>query len=301
MDPVSVDDFDSYLSPYVGDEAILALLLDYDGTLAPIASHPDLAVIPSETKSVLERLARHHDVHISIISGRSVQSVKKMVGIEGITYAGNHGLDIVHEDGSTFVHPMPSEYKTKLDKLHEVLKAEVCHDGAWVEDKGTLLCFHFREVPVHLRDGIVPKAQKIIQDAGFKIGHAHCAMEIKSPSVMWDKGRAAHYILRTAYGVDWSDRVRVIFAGDDVTDEDAISALRGMAVTFRIVGSHVTKTSADRRLPSTDSVLTLLKWVERHMSARKPQPRLSVGSLNSHHSVPTTSIVNIPDNPTNNQ
>ena len=62
----------------------------------------------------------------------------------GITYAGNHGLDIVHEDGSTFVHPMPSEYKTKLDKLHEVLKAEVCHDGAWVEDKGTLLCFHFR-------------------------------------------------------------------------------------------------------------------------------------------------------------
>ena len=64
--------------------------------------------------------------------------------IAGITYAGNHGLDIVHEDGSTFVHPMPSEYKTKLDKLHEVLKAEVCHDGAWVEDKGTLLCFHFR-------------------------------------------------------------------------------------------------------------------------------------------------------------
>ena len=78
-----MDDFDSYLSPYVGDHAILALLLDYDGTLAPIASHPDLAVIPMETKSVLERLARHHDVHISIISGRSVQSVKKMVGLEG--------------------------------------------------------------------------------------------------------------------------------------------------------------------------------------------------------------------------
>ena len=66
--------------------SILILWTDYDGTLAPIASHPDLAVIPSETKSVLERLARHHDVHISIISGRSVQSVKKMVGIEGKEY-----------------------------------------------------------------------------------------------------------------------------------------------------------------------------------------------------------------------
>ena len=82
-----------------------------------------------------------------------------------------------------------------------------------------------------MRDGIVPKAQKIIQDAGFKIGHAHCAMEIKSPSVMWDKGRAAHYILRTAYGVDWSDRVRVIFAGDDVTDEDAISGMVSNSVS----------------------------------------------------------------------
>ena len=66
---------------------------------------------------------------------------------------------------------MPNEYKDKLDALHEVLKAEVCRDGAWVEDKGTLLCFHFREVPVHLRDQIVPKAQKIITDAGFKVFH----------------------------------------------------------------------------------------------------------------------------------
>ena len=95
-------------------------------------------------------------------------------------------------------------------------------------------------------------------------------------------------------------RVRIIFAGDDVTDEDAINALKGMAMTFRIVSNQVnihmkrwhllmiqiipsifpeyrirlkfffqmTKTKADKRLPSTDSVVTLLKWVERHMSIR---------------------------------
>ena len=75
MTPVTMDDFNGYLAPYVGDKAILALLLDYDGTLSPIAKHPDLAILPPETKKVLERLANRPDVFISIISGRSVESV----------------------------------------------------------------------------------------------------------------------------------------------------------------------------------------------------------------------------------
>lgn len=57
----------------------MALLLDYDGTLAPIAPHPDLAILPPETKNVLERLSNQSDVYIAIISGRNVDNVKKMV------------------------------------------------------------------------------------------------------------------------------------------------------------------------------------------------------------------------------
>ena len=55
MTPVTLSDFDSYLAPYVGDKATLALLLDYDGTLSPICSHPDLAILPTETKKVILR------------------------------------------------------------------------------------------------------------------------------------------------------------------------------------------------------------------------------------------------------
>jgi trehalose 6-phosphate synthase/phosphatase len=112
-------------SSYVGYTHKLALLLDYDGTLAPIAPHPDLAYLPIETKNVLQRLSRNPDVYIAIISGRNVENVKKMVGIEGITYAGNHGIQISHADGNSFVFPMPQEYQDKVSGLLKALQDSV--------------------------------------------------------------------------------------------------------------------------------------------------------------------------------
>ncbi|XP_015372030.1 PREDICTED: alpha,alpha-trehalose-phosphate synthase [UDP-forming]-like [Diuraphis noxia] len=279
MQPVTLQDFDDYLSKYIGNSNKLALLLDYDGTLAPLAPHPDLAILPLETKGVLERLANMSDVYIAIISGRNVHNVKDMVGIEGLTYAGNHGLEILHPDGSRFVHPMPKQYVEKVGDLLEVLQKQVCKDGAWVEDKGTLLTFHYRDVPSNNRPELVSTAQRLIEEAGFKAGQAHCAIEAKPP-VQWNKGRASLYILRTAFGLNWSERTRIIYAGDDVTDEDAMQALKGMAATFRVAQSKIVKTSAERRLPSTDSVLTMLKWIERHFGKRLPRED-SVGNLSN--------------------
>lgn len=269
MPAVTLEDFDEYLAKYIGDTHKLALLLDYDGTLAPIATHPDLAVIPTETKNILQRLSNISDVYIAIVSGRNVNNVKDMVGIEGITYAGNHGLEILHPDGTKFIHPMPTEFQDKVGTLLAKLQEQVCRDGAWVENKGALLTFHFREVPVHKRAKLERQAKELVEAAGFKVGTAHCAIEAKPP-VEWNKGRASIYILRTAFGVDWSERIRIIYVGDDVTDEDAMMALKGMAATFRVTSSNIVKTSAERRLPSTDSVLTLLKWIERHFSKRTP-------------------------------
>ncbi|KYM93770.1 Alpha,alpha-trehalose-phosphate synthase [UDP-forming] A [Cyphomyrmex costatus] len=287
MQPVTMDDFDDYLnndnhmSPrYIGENHKLALLLDYDGTLAPIATHPDLAILPLETKNVLQRLSNMSDVYIAIISGRNVINVKSMVGIEGITYAGNHGLEILHPDGSKFVHPMPAELEDKVASLMQTLQEQLCRDGAWVENKGALLTFHYRETPMEGRPKMVDQAKRLIEGAGFKACTAHCAIEAKPP-VEWNKGRASIYILRTAFGLDWSERIRIIYAGDDVTDEDAMKALKGMAATFRVASSHIIRTSAERRLPSTDSVLTMLKWVERHLSRRKPRNSIDIPGIPS--------------------
>ncbi len=76
------------LSSFVDTSTKIGLLLDYDGTLSPIAKHPDLAVLPPKTKEILERLAANPDIFIAVISGRNVNDVKSKVGIDGITYAG---------------------------------------------------------------------------------------------------------------------------------------------------------------------------------------------------------------------
>ncbi|PNF32258.1 hypothetical protein B7P43_G17687 [Cryptotermes secundus] len=269
MHPVTMDDFEEYLADYIGQTNKVALLLDYDGTLAPIAPHPDLAILPVETKNVLQRLSNMPDVYIAIVSGRNVDNVMNMVGIEGITYAGNHGLEIIHPDGTKFVHPIPAELEGKVRDLLKSLQDQVCKEGAWVENKGAVLTFHYRETPACVRAELVPQACKLIESHGFKVGSSHCAVEARPP-VQWNKGRASIYILRTAFGFDWSERIRIIYAGDDVTDEDAMQALKGMAATFRVTSSSIIRTAAERRLPSTDSVLMMLKWLERHLSQRKP-------------------------------
>ena len=118
----------------------------------------------------------------------------------------------------------------------------MCRDGAWVENKGVLLTFHYREAPANVRDAIVQRAEQIFKEAGFEPHAAHMAIEAKPP-VRWDQGRASIYILRTMYGVDWTERVRVIYAGN----EDAMQALQGIACTFRVDSSPAVRTAANFR------------------------------------------------------
>ena len=66
------------------------------------------------------------DVFVAVISGRSVTNVQEMVGIKGIAYAGNRGLEIIHPDGTKFTHPMPREMEDKVGVLLEQLQQECC-------------------------------------------------------------------------------------------------------------------------------------------------------------------------------
>lgn len=82
----------------------------------------------------------------------------------------------------------------------------MCKDGAWVENKGALLTFHYRETPVAKRAALAEQARKLITAAGFTPAPAHCALEARPP-VQWDKGMyTRHYTsYRDKSRIPWND------------------------------------------------------------------------------------------------
>jgi len=278
MERIKRSDFDSLLGKYLSqpDWSRLCLLLDYDGTLAPHGAHPDLTVLPPATQEVLQRLADMPEVFVSVITGRCLPDIKAKVNIKNITYAGNHGLDIIHPDGTKFVPPMPEEVEVKASKLLQALQAQCCQEGAWVENKGIVLAFHHEawkekgSIDPVKKEELLARARTLMLEAGFRIGMSDGGLVTEAkPSIQWDKGNAAIHILRSAFGVAWSDRIRIIFAGDDLTDEDAMKALQGLAYSFRVVNSGMVQTLANQRLPDTKGILAMLQWVEAFMLNRR--------------------------------
>jgi trehalose 6-phosphate synthase/phosphatase len=255
--PLSDEDIARWLSGFV-KQYRLVVFLDYDGTLTPLTDHPSNAKLSDEMRRAIIACAERDDTDVAIISGRSLHDVSEMVGLPELTYAGNHGLEISGPEIPHFVHEDLVHYRERASELAQDLE-QVAVDGAWIESKGPTLTFHYRSVPENRRLALAEDARSIINAAGYQARNAHCAVEARPP-IGWDKGRAVLHVLRTRYGPSWSEDMRVIYVGDDQTDEDAFRFLAGLAVTFR-VGSVDTSTAAAHRLPDVRAVQTLLEWL----------------------------------------
>lgn len=126
------------------------------------------------------------------------------------------------------------------------------------------MTFHFRQVDPELHKELIDLATRIIQNRGFTANPAHAAVEAKAP-INWNKGKAAEYILNKQFGENWADEVNVIFIGDDATDEDAMAALKGKALTFRVTSNPQLPTNACYRIPSTDTVTLVLDKIRKRL------------------------------------
>src|SRR5688500_16757169 len=107
----------------IAQQPRLLLASDFDGTLAPLAPTPAEAVLPAETRTVLRRLHACPGVHLAINSGRALADVQMHVGIEGLFYVGNHGLEL-SGPGITLHNPHVSKAHGELERAMAFLMEE---------------------------------------------------------------------------------------------------------------------------------------------------------------------------------
>jgi trehalose 6-phosphate phosphatase len=191
-----------FLAPLSSAPERSAIVLDVDGTLAPIVPRPELAAVPDETRAALERLVERY-LLVACVSGRAGADARRLVGVEGIDYVGNHGLEL---------DPRAAELAGEIRRFRDAV-------GLPVEDKTLSLSYHYREAADEARaraelEAVAVKAQA----AGLDARWGRKVLEIRPP-VPADKGTAVKALLER------SGARRGLYAGDDTTDLDAFAGL----------------------------------------------------------------------------
>jgi len=230
--------------------------LDYDGTLTPIVSRPELAVISNQMQGTVKKLSQQYTT--AIVSGRMREDVENLVGIQGLIYAGSHGFDIKGPQVS-MIEPQAKEAIPVVAKAIERLKKELATlEGVIIEEKKFSVAVHYRLANEKLVPGIKNLVQDLIQDnKALRLMEGKKVFEIL-PAIDWNKGKAVKWIMDTL-GINWED-FSVVYIGDDTTDEDAFRVVctRGTSI---LVSDKAKASSADFVLSSPKEVKELFERI----------------------------------------
>ena len=192
-----------------------ALFLDIDGVLAPIVARPEDARAPPETRAELERLADRYAL-VAAVTGRPSADARAIVGVETMTYVGEHGLEL------------DPDAERWASRIHDYAGGVPWSD---IEVKPLSAAFHYRTASDHARarEQLEPVAVAAL-DEGFRTRWGRMVLEVLPP-VNASKGTAVRRLLeRTGLR-------RALYAGDDTTDLDGFAALDGLETAVRIAVS----------------------------------------------------------------
>ncbi len=229
------------LTLIAAEPARAALFLDIDGVLAPIVPRHEDSPVPAETRRELERLAGRYAL-VACVTGRESDIARSIVGVDGLRYAGQHGLEL--EAGA-------AEW---ADRLHEFARA---WPWEWQETKPLTAAYHYRLAPdeAEARTRLEEVATAALAE-GLRTRWGRMVLEILPP-VNATKGTAVRHLLAES-GVR-----RALYAGDDTTDLDGFAALDGLEAAVRVAvaspeGPSVLGERADLVVGSTEAFRELL-------------------------------------------
>ena len=232
------------------------LLLDFDGTLAPVARRPELATLSRDTRRLLRALARRYKV--GVISGRPLVDIKRLVGLRELYYSGNHGFEISGA-GIQLVKPQAKRARPLITKLCGELSGELGNiKGVIIENKELTASVHYRLVEQgkikNMRKILERTAKPYIDSGAVKVAHGKKVFEIM-PNIDWDKGKAVLWIMNV---VDPEGKLVPVYIGDDRTDEDAFLALKKRGITI-LVSEKPKKSHAKFFLRNVNEVRMFLR------------------------------------------
>lgn len=209
------------LAPLRADLGRSAILTDVDGTLAPIVARPEQAAVPPRATELLERLAGSYGL-VGCISGRRSAEARRLVGVEGIAYAGNHGLELLLP-GDEQPRPDPALQDRERDAAEFLVgrgAGELSAAGLRLEDKGPIQALHWRGADdERAAEARAHEIAAAAGRAGLELRWGRKVLELR-PAGGGGKDAAVGALL-TGRGIR-----AAVYAGDDRTDLDAFRRLR---------------------------------------------------------------------------
>jgi trehalose-phosphatase len=222
-------DWAASLGPLRDEPGRSAILTDVDGTLAPIVERAEEAVVPAAARAVLARLGERYAL-VGCISGRQALEARRLVGLDSLAYAGNHGLELLLP-GDEAPRPDPSIAGRETEAaefLAAVDEERLDAAGLWREDKGPIQALHWRGAADEA--GAESRAHEIAIEAG-KAGleprWGRKVLELRPLGGGGKDGAVASLLA--------DERLdRATYAGDDRTDLDGFRRLRQLREEGRL-------------------------------------------------------------------
>lgn len=246
----------------------LGLLSDIDGTLAPIVPRPEDAAVPEAIRAPLRRLVEK-GVKVALITGRSLDTARRMVGLDDAAYAADHGLTVwVERDREAA--PGLAEYEALAGQVEDDLQA-LPHTmpGVELENKGALLAVHYRRAAdPGAREAILEALGRSPAAQRFRVQEGRMVVELRPP-LRADKGTALEML------VDRLGVQGVICLGDDTTDVDMFVALRrlraqGRASAAVVVASREAAPEVEQAADYTVEGPEGVEWLLQEMITALP-------------------------------
>ena len=232
------------LEPLRSDPAHSAVLLDIDGTLAPIVRHAVDAHVPEATRSVLIEVAKRYEV-VGCVSGRRANTARQIVAIGTIAYVGNHGGELLRP-GATRpeVDPDLAAWTARIrDFAARAYTSDHQRIRVRSEDKDSIAAFHWRGAPnEQAAEEAVRGIAAHAEQEGFEVHWGRKVLEVRPPVVL-SKGIGIATLLR-------GEPVHAaVYVGDDTTDLDAFRGLRTLVQSGELASALCVAVGSDEAPP----------------------------------------------------